>query len=146
MKLPLRPVAFGLLLAASYFVALRPARAEEPAAPVSLSGHWEGTWQDCLTGHDGPLQADFCRLDETCYEVEFRGRFFKVIPFRYSVVLRVVGEEDDKLLLAGSSDLGRRQGTFHYHAEATDCCFTAWYKSCKYQGRFDLKRCTRCCP
>ncbi|HMC65691.1 MAG TPA: hypothetical protein VKI65_12195 [Gemmataceae bacterium] len=114
-----------------------------PAAAEDLSGCWRGCWESCCTGHHGPLKATFCKLDDTHYRVDFRGRFWVVVPFRYSVVLTVTGREGDKVLLAGDSYLGRLLGTFHYEAEATDCEFKATYTSCRDRGEFALTRCCR---
>lgn len=106
-----------------------------------LSGAWQGRWNSCTTGHNGILRATFCRISATQYRVDFRGRFFKVLPFRYSVVLNVVSEYGDTVRLRGSSYLGRRFGTFHYDAVATACRFDATYTSCKDNGRFRMTKC-----
>lgn len=106
-----------------------------------LSGYWSGTWASSCTRHHGPLSATFCRLDETHYRVNFRGRFFKILPFHYSVTLAVVGQEGDTLKLSGSSYLGRLFGTFYYQADVTPTNFVATYWSCKDRGRFLLSRC-----
>lgn len=108
-----------------------------------LTGNWSGYWEDCLSGHSGPLRGTFCKCDDNHYRVTFSGRFFKVVPFRYTVVLTVVGQEGDKVLLAGQSDLGPLFGTFTYRAEATDTHFVSDYCSRRYQGKFVLDR---CCP
>jgi hypothetical protein len=110
--------------------------------PIDLCGDWAGCWKSCTSGHSGPLKATFCKCDDTHYQVRFRGRFFGVIPFRYTVTLEVVGQEKDKILLAGEAYLGHFFGTFHYQAEATDCEFRATYTSCRDNGTFYL---TRCC-
>ena len=110
---------------------------------ADLSGCWEGRWESCTSGHQGPLKATFCKLDETHYRVEFSGRFFKVFPFHYSVTLAVTGHDGDSVLLSGNSYLGRMFGTFHYSARATGCDFVADYTSCKDRGRFILHR--SCC-
>jgi hypothetical protein len=110
---------------------------------ADLSGNWSGTWEDCLSGHSGPLRGTFCRCDDNHYRVTFSGRFFKVVPFQYSVVLTVVGQDGDKVLLAGESNLGPLFGTFTYQAEAIANHFVANFSSCRYQGRFILNR---CCP
>lgn len=73
---------------------------------ADLSGNWTGTWESTTSGHHGPLKATFCAIDETHCRVQFRGRFFKVIPFRFNVVLEVTGQEGDKALLAGEAKLG----------------------------------------
>jgi hypothetical protein len=112
-----------------------------PASAEDLSGGWSGGWVSSTTGHKGPLHAEFTRLDAASYQVDFRGRFFKLFPFRYSVVLNVV-EEGDTVRLSGDSYLGRMFGWFHYDAVASGGNFTADYSSCKDQGQFCL---TRCC-
>ena len=111
-----------------------------PAAAVDLSGCWSGTWQSCSTGHTGPLRATFAPCGDGRYAVEFSGRFFKVLPFRYSVTLRVVEDYGDRVTLAGTSWLGRLFGTFTYRADATDCSFEASYRSKKDSGVFRLHR------
>jgi hypothetical protein len=115
-----------------------------PAAATDLSGCWSGTWQSCVTPHHGPLQAEFVRLNENQYEVFFKGRFFVVMPFRYSVVMSA-SEQNGVVYLAGSQFLGRMFGTFSFNASANDCQFTANYNSCKDHGQFILSRCTRAC-
>jgi len=110
---------------------------------AELAGCWIGRWESCSTGHQGPLNARFCKLDDTHYRVDFSGRFFKIFPFHYSVTLAVTGHDGDTLLLSGSSYLGRMFGTFHYRARATACSFVADYTSCKDRGRFILHRTCR---
>lgn len=115
------------------------------AAPVSaadLTGHWTGHWEDTKSGHTGPLRATFTACDADHYRVTFVGRFWKVIPFRYSVVLNVTGHDGAKVLLTGAQNLPLF-GTFHYTAEATADDFTAHFCSRRYQGEFVLQR---CCP
>ncbi|MEX2026906.1 MAG: hypothetical protein WEH44_06385 [Pirellulaceae bacterium] len=111
------------------------------ASAADLSGAWSGRWDSLSTGHSGPLNANFTRINESQYQVDFRGRFFKLIPFRYSVVLDVV-EEGETVRLSGDNYLGRRYGWFHYDAVVAGDCFTANYSSCKDDGQFRL---TRCC-
>jgi hypothetical protein len=111
------------------------------ALAADLSGAWSGQWDSVSTGHTGPLRATFSRVNDSQYQVDFRGRFFKVIPFHYSVVLSAV-EEGDTVRLSGDSYLGRRYGWFHYEAVVVGDCFTASYSSCKDSGEFRL---TRCC-
>lgn len=124
---------WGLLLAACW---LGPVAA---AAAVDLSGEWKGRWESCETGHQGPLKATFCKLDGSRYQVEFRGRFFKLLPFRYSVVLNVV-QHGDVVRLQGRQDLGRLFGTFCYDARADRCNFRADYRSADDHGVFRLER------
>jgi len=112
---------------------------------VDLSGCWSGTWQSCVTPHKGPLRAEFVRLDANRYEVFFNGRFFKLIPFKYSVVMTAT-EQNGVVYLSGSKYLSRMFGTFSFNAAAADCQFNANYSSCKDNGRFALTRCTYAQP
>jgi hypothetical protein len=110
------------------------------AQATDLSGCWSGSWQSCSTGHAGVLRATFTRCDDTHYRVDFSGRFFKILPFRYSVTLQVVEETEETVKLSGSSYLGKLFGTFCYTATVTDCQFRADYTSKKDRGVFTLTR------
>lgn len=129
-------------LPAVFLVALAAAsHAASEAAAADLSGTWSGRWDSLSTGHTGPLRATFSRLNDSQYQVDFTGRFFKLIPFRYSVVLNAI-DEGETVRLSGDNYLGRRYGWFHYDAVVIGDCFTADYTSCKDDGQFRL---TRCC-
>jgi hypothetical protein len=111
---------------------------------VDLSGTWSGSWNSDRCRHHGPMCATFTKINESQYCVHFRGRFFKIMPFRYTVVLDVVAEDDETTQLSGSSYLGRVFGTFTYSATATATSFNANYSSCKDWGRFCMTRCSTC--
>jgi hypothetical protein len=111
-----------------------------PPAP-DLSGNWSGRWESGSNSHQGPLRATFRRINDTQYRVVFRGRFWVVVPFRYAVTLDVVGQQGDRVLLAGSSRLGPIFGTFEYSAEATESDFIATFRSRNDHGVFVLTRC-----
>jgi hypothetical protein len=110
------------------------------AGAADLTGTWSGYWVDCNSGHRGPLRATFRKCDDGRYQVVFTGRFWKIFPFRYSVVLNVTGREDDSLSLTGESRLGILFGTFRYTARASSTDFVADYNSRRYQGQFVLER------
>lgn len=110
-----------------------------PSLAQDLTGPWCGSWNDCKSGHHGPLRGTFSKCDEQHYRVVFTGRFFKVIPFRFATTLDVTGQKDGKVLMSGQSRLGLF-GVFNYSAEATDANFTASYSSRRYEGQFLLKR------
>jgi hypothetical protein len=132
----------GLRISAIVLTALTLAvsLASESLLAGDLSGCWAGSWQSCTTGHSGPLRAEFTRCDDDSYRVKFTGRFFKVVPFKYTVTLDVISEDAEGVVLAGSSYLGRMFGTFTYRASADDCRFTANYSSKKDSGMFRLTR------
>ena len=124
--------AMALVFALAFYSAGR-------CAAQDLTGHWCGTWNDCKSGHSGPLRAHFSKCDDQHYHVVFTGRFMKVVPFRFATTLDVTGHEDGKVLLSGQSRLGLF-GTFTYSAVATDHDFTADYSSRRYEGQFLLSR------
>jgi hypothetical protein len=132
---PVPRIALALAMASGLFLTAHPVCAAE------LSGRWQGYWSSDSTGHRGPLRCTLTRLDETSYQADFSGRFFKLIPFRYSIVLTVISDDGHTVQLSGSHYLGRRLGTFTYFAQATCDEFVASYESCKDCGQFVLSRC-----
>jgi hypothetical protein len=127
----------AILVFAVGLLATIPTRA---SLATDLGGTWTGHWQSCSTGHKGPLNATFCATNDAEYLVQFSGRFFKILPFRYSVTLRVVSDDGENAALAGSSYLGRLFGTFYYQANATETRFVANFSSRKDRGQFVLCR------
>jgi hypothetical protein len=114
------------------------------AAAADLSGKWSGRWESHTTGHSGPLKARFTPMDDTHYRVSFSGRFWKVVPFRYTITLNVVGWSGDSVLLSGQARVPLF-GTFTCTAWASDTDFHARYSSRRDAGTFSLER--RCdCP
>jgi len=111
-----------------------------PAQATDLSGCWAGSWQSCSTGHSGVLKATFTKCGDTQYRVEFSGRFFKILPFRYFVTLDVVEDTGESVTLGGSSYLGRLFGKFRYTAESDGCNFSASYSSKNDSGKFVMRR------
>ncbi len=132
-----RNVACGLSMALAILVVIC---AANDCSAADISGCWSGSWVSCKSGHKGPLNATICKIDETHYSAHFKGRFLKIVPFRYSVTLRVV-EEGDVMKLQGSSYLGRIMGTFHYTAFVSGGKFDATYTSCKDHGKWVMTQC-----
>ena len=123
---------------------------EQPVAEVQtapdLSGTWSGTWASHHSSHNGKLRAQVTRVDAYHYRAEFRATFFKVMCYKYTVVLNAT-PQGDHWILQGQKDLGRLAGgMYHYSAYANACHFSANYKSCKDHGVFDMTRCTVCTP
>jgi hypothetical protein len=133
-----RPTALSSPILGAVF--LWSALAAGSASAVDLAGAWSGSWASTSTGHAGPLRATFTPCGPGRYSVEFRGRFCRILPFRYTVVLTVVEDGGDSVTLAGTSFLGRLFGTFTYRATADDCRFEACYTSRRDQGSFRLSR------
>src|SRR5471030_2079339 len=101
-----RLLVFVVSIAISQASMSRAADAPAPIPAPDITGCWSGYWISCTNGHTGPLSATICKISDTCYEAHFKGKFFKVIPFRYKANLSVVGQEGDKLLLSSSRRLG----------------------------------------
>jgi hypothetical protein len=128
--------------AAALAALLLPAAAPsaEPCGAPDLSGRWSGYWVSDKNGHRGPLRANFRKVSDACYRVTFTGRFWKVVPFVYSVNLAVTGASTDAVTLAGETRAGPVIGTFRYDATATACDFEARFTSKNDSGRFVLSR------
>ncbi|MAV37275.1 MAG: hypothetical protein CMJ59_17665 [Planctomycetaceae bacterium] len=133
MKILRSPVIAGLLVTIGGWVAT--------ASGADLSGAWRGTWANSNNRHTGPLRGTFVPLNENQYQADFRGRFFGLLPFRYSVVLDAEPQPDGSIRLQGSAFVSRRYGTFHYDATVREGHFESTYTSCKFQGTFSMDRC-----
>jgi hypothetical protein len=120
-----------------------PAQATNPVNVPDLTGSWSGRWLSCGNGHNGPMNAEFCRRCDGHYDVKFNGRFFKLVPFRYKATLTVTGYADGKVYLSGSHNIGPLLGTFSYNAWSDGCQFVAGYCSRKDNGQFLMSRCCR---
>jgi hypothetical protein len=110
------------------------------ADEIDLSGRWRGTWQSETTGHSGPLNGRFRKLDDSRYRVWYTGRFAGIVPFFYPVTMNVVQRDCNQLILAGSTKLGPIFGTFEYSAVVTPGYFDSRFQSKSDSGRFQLHR------
>lgn len=107
--------------------------AQEP-----LAGQWRGNWTSGANGHTGPLNA---RIDQSgdSVTVVFRGRFAKVVPFRYKSHLNVVGVDANGTHLQGSQRLPLF-GTFTTNATVQNGQFNAVFNSARDSGTFNMTR------
>jgi hypothetical protein len=112
---------------------------------IDLSGCWSGQWVSCKNGHHGPMTATLCKLDDKHYSAHFRGRFWRIFPFRYNAVLTVTSDDGKTVKMGGSRWLGRMFGTFSYNATVTETCFDANFSACRDWGKFEMTRCTAPC-
>lgn len=133
-----RPLAAALTFVAVFTTSPVISEDKTNSSP-NISGAWSGTWRDCKSGHQGPLQASLCRIDETSYRAIFGGRFWGVVPFRYTVILHVVAQTGGHVQLAGSHCVGF-SGEFCYKATVSECNFHAEFTSKRYNGRFEMAR------
>ena len=110
------------------------------AAAGELDGRWRhGSWTDTNTGHEDALRGRFREQSDGNYRVVFTGRFAKVIPFRFTTTLNVVGHNGDKVMMEGESRVAGF-GRFSYHAVADGNHFNAQYDSRRWKGEFNLWR------
>ncbi len=121
---------------------------DSAAFAADLAGCWTGCWRSDCNGHDGKLRATITKVDDTHYCARFSGDFWRVFPFRYSVML-TTKQEGDALKLEASKDLGPLfGGTFSFEGTATETDFKATYTSSRDRGEFNMKRlppCNACC-
>ena len=106
----------------------------------TLSGCWRGCWVSFCSGHTGKLRGSICQCDATHFRATFTGTFWKIIPFKYTVVL--TGEPaGDHMHISGQSNLGRLAGgTYYYTGWVTDCHFHLEYRTKKDRGKFEMDR------
>jgi hypothetical protein len=110
------------------------------ASAGELDGRWRnGFWTDTNTGHEDVLRGRFHQKADGNYRVVFTGRFAKVIPFRFATTLNVVGQDGDKVVMAGESRV-MGFGRFSYNAVADGNHFNAQYDSRRWRGEFTLWR------
>src|SRR5205823_3003774 len=102
---------FALIVLPSMSFAQQPTLVAAP----DLSGKWSGYWISDKNGHTGPLSATFTSQGGDAYRVDYRGRFAKVIPFRYSTTMDVIGTGDGVVMLSAEKRLGP-MGTFRTQA------------------------------
>lgn len=114
-----------------------PAFAQQP----NLSGGgWRGYWVSDKNGHNGPLRARFRQIDANTYRVTYAGRFWKVVPFVYSVRMNVTGQQGDTLFMSGQTNVGPLVGSFSYEGYATPFQYESRFRSRNDHGRFVLSR------
>jgi hypothetical protein len=111
------------------------------AADSVTGGGWAGRWASDKNGHSGPMHARVTETPAGDYRIAFRGRFFAVVPFRYSATLSPVGTgPNSEVYLAGEKRLGFGLGTFSTSAIVTPSTFDASFQSKRDSGRFTLRR------
>jgi hypothetical protein len=115
--------------------------AQGSAADPVAGGGWSGQWVSDKNGHSGPMHAKISTTPAGDYRVAFRGRFWGVVPFRYTATLAPVGTgSNGEVYLAGDKRLGFGLGTFSTTAVATPTTFDAEFHSKRDNGRFTLRR------
>lgn len=123
------------VVAVALFVTTGTVCAQQP----DLSGKWSGYWISDKNGHNGPLHATFRQQDADTYRVTYSGRFAKIVPFRYSTTMDVVGTSDGAVVLTAEKRLGLT-GMFRTNATATATNFEATFASRRDSGRFVMSR------
>lgn len=126
------------LVAATVFFATVSLQAGQPGP----SGNWSGNWVSGANGHKGPLNARVERTSPDTVTVHFRGRFAKIVPFRYTSQLQVISESADRTELAGSQKLPFF-GNFSTRATIEGDQLNASFQSARDSGEFHLRKTSR---
>jgi hypothetical protein len=113
------------------------------AQAADLEGCWDGCWRSDCNNHDGKLRATITKVDDAHYCAHFSGDFWRIFPFRYSVLLSVT-QEGDTYRLEGSKNLGPLFGTFTFEGTVTGDEFRATYCSRRDRGEFNMTRVPPC--
>ncbi len=133
----MRPIIVNFLFLATLFIWTGQC---DRALGQDLSGNWTGRWQSSTNNHGGPMQATFVQQCGDELQVKFRGRFAKVIPFRYRARLKIVYQEPGLTIVGGSKKIGPFSGGYTYSGQISDGCFTGSYSSRRYQGGWAISR------
>jgi hypothetical protein len=118
------------------------AAAEQPVAPNSIEGCWQGTWRSDANGHTDALRCLITRGTSDSYSARFHAKYRKVFRFSFSYTVPLtVTEKEGALQFEGAADLGwLAGGNYTYKGRATATNFFSTY-SCKYDhGVFEMTR------
>jgi hypothetical protein len=104
------------------------------------SGVWRGEWVSSSSGHQGPIKAHIRQVDDCTYRACFCGRFLHVVPFGYSVPMKVTGRTASGATILTAQSWLPGFGDFTCRATVSQCHFNACYWSPKDNGRFTMTR------
>jgi hypothetical protein len=114
--------------------------AQQPKAPDSIEGCWEGKWLSDVNGHTGRLRCLLSRESDSCYQARFRATYWKVFRFSYTVPLRFE-QRDGIWHFTGEENLGKLAGgVYRYEGHATRTNFFSTYRSKPDHGTFQMQR------
>ena len=117
---------------------LAPIKAQSCDDP--LAGKWKGQWIDLTHNHKGPLRCTMTRLDDTTYQAKFSGTYGWLIPFWYTVQMRVQ-QEGNIWKLTTEHNLGKvHGGVFTCEGTASGDQMEFTYTASGQNGTFSLKR------
>jgi hypothetical protein len=63
------------------------------ASSADLDGCWVGRWVGCTDGRTGTVRARITKCGANQYHAVFRGRCFKIMPYRYTATLTAVKDD-----------------------------------------------------
>ncbi|QDT52461.1 hypothetical protein Pan44_04730 [Caulifigura coniformis] len=110
------------------------------AHAVGPDGTWSGEWISSSSGHQGPIKAHIRQVDACTYRACFCGRFLHVVPFAYSVPMKVTGRTASGATVLTAQSWLPGFGDFTCRAHVSQCQFNACYVSPKDRGRFVMTR------
>ncbi|MCW5553448.1 MAG: hypothetical protein KIS67_14965 [Verrucomicrobiae bacterium] len=116
------------------------AAGEEPVAPDSIAGRWEGRWLSAVNGHTGRLRGLLTQTGGEQWSARFHATYWKVFRFSSSVELQVEAQAGEWRFL-GEKHLGKLAGgVYQYEGHATPAEFQATYRSKYDHGLFEMRR------
>ena len=86
------------------------------------------------------MKAHIRQIDDCTYRACFCGRFLHVVPFAYSVPMKVAGRTASGATILAAQSWLPGFGDFTCRAYVSQCHFNACYSSPKDNGRFTMTR------
>jgi hypothetical protein len=133
----LRTLILAALVAVAGWNAAPGARADD------LSGCWEGRWHGCTDGLEGIVKAKITRCDATHWRCVFHGWAFKVMPYRYTAILKGTEDPETGRVTFRCTTKLPIWGCYWMRGWASGCNFKARYHTDDHVGYFVMKR--ECC-
>ena len=124
------------LLATAMLVVLNPSS----CLADELSGCWEGRWYGCTDGLQGTVKAQITKCNDHCYRAVFTGRAFKVMPYRYTAMLKAHRDEETGKICFKCTRKLPIWGCYWMRGSADGCQFFARYNTDDHVGYFKMKR------
>ncbi len=107
----------------------------------AMSGTWSGKWFDETHKHEGPMTCHLREIEPTQYEARFSGFFMAIIPFWYTVEMKVE-PGDDAWRVQAESHIKWLGGSGRYECDGTiqNDIMECRFRAVGSEGYFRLQR------
>lgn len=109
-------------------------------AADTLCGTWKGHWESCTDQFKGTVKARITRCGPGCYKAVFTGRAFKVMPYRYTAMLKACRDPETGTIRFRCSRKLPFWGQYWMRGSVEGCCFRARYNTDDHVGYFVMRR------